>query len=114
MISYCNFIPDVIWVRESDNGIRHVTLRRNFIEETIAEEIQFRFDETDVYIPDRDNIQNYIETNFDALFEQGLVQTGENKIQELKMQRTQQLISTGQVAEEIDNLQEQVLTLMGV
>jgi len=77
MKGYCNFIPDTIWVRGTENGLRHITLRRDFTEETIirqeGEETQYKFEETDVFIPDRDNIEDFVTNNFGNLFDQGLL-----------------------------------------
>ena len=80
MTSNCSFIPDTIWVREVENGIRHITLRQNFTESTVVNmgvsEISYTFNETNVFISDRDNIEDFITNNFDNLFSQGI--TNEN------------------------------------
>jgi hypothetical protein len=80
MTSNCSFIPDTIWIREVENGIRHITLRQNFVESTAinmgVSETQYTFEETNVFIPDRDNIEDFITNNFDDLFNQGI--TNEN------------------------------------
>ena len=77
MTGYCSFIPDTIWIREVENGLRHVTLRRDATEETIirqeGEETQYKFEETDIFIPDRDNIEDFVTSNFGNLFDQGLL-----------------------------------------
>lgn len=81
MKSQSNLIQDKIWVREIENGIRHITLRNNFQEKTVQhmEETKkiYEYDETNIYIIDRENIEDYVNVNFDVLFEQGLLQ--ENK-----------------------------------
>jgi hypothetical protein len=76
MKSQSNILQPTIWIRGLDNGIRHVTLRRNFEESTSTredEDIQYVFEETNVYVADRDNLEDYIESNFEILFEQGLI-----------------------------------------
>jgi len=76
MRSQSNVIQEAVWAREVENGIRHVTLRRNFTEETVirqeGEETQFVYEETNVYIPDRDNIHEFVANNFGNLFDLGL------------------------------------------
>lgn len=87
MISHCNFIPEEIWIRELENGIRHITLRRNFIEKTVnnnnIEETQYKFEEIDIYIADRDNIEKYVNDNFDLFFDKDLEVVKQKKIKEL-------------------------------
>ena len=115
MISYCNFIPESIWVRGVDNGIRHITLRRNFSEEIAIhgdlEEKQYMFEETDVYIPDRENLLEFINSNFGNLFDLGLQQTEENKIKREKIQKTKQIIESGQIIDDVQILGQQITNL---
>lgn len=84
MKAQCNYIPETTWIRELTNGVRHITLRKGFVEKQIQHEenveIQYEYDETNIYIVDRDNIEEYIQNNFDILFEQGLI--NENKPKE--------------------------------
>lgn len=85
MKGQCSFIPKSVWIREIDNGMRHVTLRRSFTQNNKADTEGNTFDnydyeETNIYIVDRDNIEDYINSNFDILFEQGLI--NEKKLSE--------------------------------
>lgn len=74
MKSQSSIIQPSIWLREVENGIRHVTLRKNFIEKQTQEgDSIYEFDETNIYIPDRENAEEYVNNNFDVLFEQGLI-----------------------------------------
>ena len=96
MKSQSNIIQPTIWVRELKNGIRHITLRKNFNQITIQNnnsinndtndittETQYEYDETDIYISDRDNIEDYINANFDILFNKSLDNFKDNRIKEL-------------------------------
>jgi len=116
MIGYCNFIPDAIWVRETENGTRRITLRRNFTEETIihqeADETQFRFDETDVFIPDRDNIQDFIANNFGNLFDLGIMQIDEKQTNDTKIQTAQQIVQTGTIVDDLQAMGQKITDLM--
>jgi hypothetical protein len=119
MIAYCNYIPDAIWVREVENGVRRVTLRKNFIEKDTANmdgstEKQYQYDETDICIPDRDNIEDYVNANLDALFTQGIQQTVDNQISDTNKQKAKLLVDSGQISVDLDSLQSQVLTILGV
>jgi hypothetical protein len=116
MISECSFIPESIWVRESSNGIRHITLRRNVTEEIkISEGIEekvYTFEETDVHIVDRDKLEDFVNENFGNLFDLGLQQTEEKTIKEEKIQKTKQGIETGQITDDIQILGQQITNLM--
>lgn len=90
MKSQCNYIPDKIWIREGIDGLRHITLRRNFVEITANDETQYEYEETNIYIVDRYNIEEYVINNFDELFSNGLAnenasapQTTDEKLEEL-------------------------------
>ena len=91
MIAYCNFIPDAVWVREAENGLSHITLRRNFVEVekisnmdgTTGTEKQYQFEERDICIPDRPNLADYVSANFDQLFMSNLSEYKQDKIQQL-------------------------------
>jgi hypothetical protein len=116
MISQCNFIPETIWVRGIENGIRHITLRRNFTEETVIheeiEEIMYIFEETDVFIPDRENINDFITQNFGNLFELGLQQMVEKSEKEVKVAKTKQIIQEGTLIDDVQLLGQQITNLM--
>lgn len=81
MKAQSNLMQDNIWIREVENGIRHITLRRNFEKKEVKHmeesEIIYEWDETDIYIVDRENILEYVTNNYNVLFEQGLI--NENK-----------------------------------
>ena len=116
MIAYCNFIPDAAWVRETSNGLRHITLRRNFTEETVIRqegtETQFRFEETDVFIPDRENLNEFVAENFGNLFDLGIQQTSENGEKETKIQRAKQIVQDGTVVDDLQLLGQQITDIM--
>ena len=84
MIAYCNYIPDAIWVRDVVNGVRRVTLRRNFVEEAShnqddISEVQYKFEQIDVFIVDRPSLEDYVLANFDELFMSRLEEYKQNK-----------------------------------
>jgi len=116
MIAYCNFIPDAVWIRELENGIRRITLRRNFTEEIIIKqgenEKQFRFEETDAYIPERDNIQEFITNNFGNLFDLGLIQVEEKEINEIKIRKANEIVNNGVLIDDLQDIGKQITNLM--
>lgn len=80
--------PNPIWLRELDEkGNRKVTLRRNVSKETVnhegIEDEIFEYDEVDVSIIERDNMQQFIEDNFGNLFDLGLEQNANIEIDKL-------------------------------
>jgi Cft2 family RNA processing exonuclease len=48
-----------------------VKLRKNIVEVQFDDDIQYQFDEVEVYLQSRENLEQYIVDNFDALFYQG-------------------------------------------
>jgi hypothetical protein len=116
MIAQCNFIPKSVWIREVKNGIRHITLRRNFAEETVfgecGERDIYTFETTDVYIPDRDNIEQFITENFGNLFDLGLQQTEEKNTKDKKVQKAKEVIESGQIIEDMQTLGQQITNIM--
>lgn len=65
--------PSKFYVRKIELGVAHVKLRNN-IAEVVDEEdnINYVFDEVEVQISDRGNLEDYITTNFDSLFKMGI------------------------------------------
>lgn len=116
MMSKCNFIPDSVWIRECENGIRKITLRRNFTEEVIIhdgiQEKGYTFEETNVYVADRENIQEFVNENFGNLFDLGLQQTEQSAIIAEKIEKTRQAIQTGQIVEDMQTLGQQITNIM--
>ena len=116
MTGYCNFIPDAIWVREVENGMRRITLRRNVTEEIVlhqgVEETHFRFEETDVLIPDRDNIQDFIANNFGNLFGLGIMQIDKKQTNDTKIQTAQQIVQTGTIVDDLQAIGQKITDLM--
>jgi len=116
MISQCSFMPDTVWLREVENGVRHVTLRRNFTEEIILheelEEKQYTFEEVDVFIPDRENIQEFITQNFGNLFDLGLQQMAEKSEREAKIAKAKQIIQEGTIVDDLQLLGQQLTDII--
>ena len=66
--------PDLIWIKTINNGLATVRLRKNITETTDEEgNTIYEYDEVEVRLANRDNLTQYIENNFDAIFEQGLI-----------------------------------------
>lgn len=80
MIVKSNVKPETIWVRKHDEetGNAIIRLRRNIVETQVAlegtdeTETIFEYEETEVEIVDRENLQEYLESQFTALFDKGL------------------------------------------
>ena len=70
--------PESIWIRNKELDYINVTLRRNVEEKLIEKENDietiYEYDEVTIKIVDRPNLEEYINTYFDALFEMGLQQ----------------------------------------
>lgn len=113
MIAQCNYIPDAIWVRETENGLTKITLRRNFTEEMNVEgDKYYTFEEVDIVIPYREDIVAFIEENFGNLFDLGLQQTEDSLQHESKILHTQQLIQTGKLAENMQLIGQQITNIL--
>lgn len=116
MKAQCNYIPDSIWIKEVENGIRHVTLRRNFSEEINIRygenEKVYEYDESDVFIPERENIEQFINENFANLFELGLQQMEENASFEEKTNYTKNIIETGNLYDCIKIMGQQITNIL--
>ncbi len=70
--------PERIWIRNKELGCVNVTLRDNVEEKQIEHDETtdtiYEYDEVTIKIVDRPNLEEYINTYFDALFEMGLQQ----------------------------------------
>jgi hypothetical protein len=70
--------PERIWIRNKELGYVNVTLRDNVEEKQIEHDETtdtiYEYDEVTIKIVDRPNLEEYINTYFDALFEMGLQQ----------------------------------------
>ena len=70
--------PESIWIRNKELDYVNVTLRRNVEEKQIEREegieTIYEYDEVTIKLIDRPNLEEYIQNNFDALFDMGLQQ----------------------------------------
>ena len=70
--------PENIWIRNKELDYVNVTLRDNVEEKQIEHDETtdtiYEYDEVTIKIVDRPNLEEYINTYFDALFEMGLQQ----------------------------------------
>lgn len=110
-------IPQAIMLREIDNkGIRRVTLRKNFSEETDftdgQENTYFGYDETDVFIVERNNIMEFITNNFANLFELGLRQSNELVEMYDNENALKRLLEEGRLVGELKLMGQQITEIM--
>ena len=82
--------PQNIWIRyvdENNNAV--IRLTKNVVIKDITDETtqdtrqEYEYEEIEISVPNRDNLEQYIETNFNLFFERDLEETKENKIKEL-------------------------------
>lgn len=70
--------PNDYWIRKIELNNAIIRLRRNIEEKTIehegVQESIFEYDEVEITIPNRINLETYIVEHFDELFEMGEVQ----------------------------------------
>ena len=70
--------PERIWIRNKELDYIYITLRDNVEEKQIEHDETtdtiYEYDEVTIKIVDRPNLEEYINTYFDALFEMGLQQ----------------------------------------
>jgi hypothetical protein len=117
VIARCSFIPESIWLRDiTESGLRRVTLRRNFTEETNiseqGEETYYAFEEVDVFVSERENMEEFITQNFGNLFYLGLSQTEQAEIEKQNQSETENLIRQGTLANELKILGQQITSIM--
>lgn len=116
MRTQCNYVPDTIWVRDIENNLRRITIRKNIEEDLIAHEddneTMYSFDEVDVLIPDRYDIEQFANDNIDQLFELGIQQNAELNIYNKKLQETEHLIRTGQLVDDMKLIGQQLTNIL--
>jgi hypothetical protein len=69
--------PEKIKVKQYEKGMAHVLLRKNIAETQVTGEdgttdTVYKYDEVEVVLANRANLTEYIEDNFDLVFNQGL------------------------------------------
>lgn len=118
MTAYSSIKVDSVWIREVENGMRHVTLRKDFEEIEVSKdedgpvEKQYKFEETDIYIVDRDNVEDYINSNFDFLFSHGVQEISEKQSIEEKRQQAQQIIKDGSIVDSLQQMGQQITDII--
>lgn len=69
--------PEAIWIKEGKNGIVTVLLRKNVTTKTNEYgDTIYEYDEVEVELADRANLIDYIQNNFDLIFNEGLAKEG--------------------------------------
>jgi hypothetical protein len=96
--------------------MRKITLRRNFTEETVVhedgEETQIVFEEADVLVCERNNMADFVASNYGNLFELGLMQMEQKAILEQNESATKKLITEGNLVNELQMLGQQITNVM--
>ena len=112
MVSYSNIKLEPYETNENSNGTIDMVLRRNFqetddksytFEET--DDKSYTFEETNVTIEKQDNLEEYMDANFDTLFDLGIQQRD-------RKDRLKEMIENGELLDIIDSLGSQITTLM--
>ena len=82
--------PQNIWTRYIDkNNNAVIRLTKNIVIKDIIDEItkdtrqEYEYEEIEISVPNRDNLEQYITDNFDLFFQRDLEQVKQNKIKEL-------------------------------
>jgi hypothetical protein len=113
MIVQGSVVPTPIWIRYIDkNNDAIVKLTRNVIVKPILDSITnetinfYEYEETDLKISNRNNIEQYIQNNFDLLFEKGLSDYELKKQLEEKERQIKDLIDNYKLLEVNQQLQD--------
>jgi hypothetical protein len=113
MIVQGSVVPTPIWIRYIDkNNDAIVKLTRNVIVKPILDSITnetinfYEYEETDLKISNRNNIEQYIQNNFDLLFEKGLSDYELKKQLEEKERQIKDLINNYKLLEVNQQLQD--------
>ena len=77
MIVEGSVVPAKVKIKKVERGMANVILRRNIEEKELVNEegdndIVYQYEEVEVELVNRINLEEYIEDNFDVLFEAGL------------------------------------------
>ena len=114
--------PPKIQIINYQRGNAIVKLRRNIKEKEIKNEdgstdTLYEYEETEIIIGNRGNIEEYIEKNFDALFEMGLKQAKEVELSiDDRVQNLEKASGVGRggqrgIADRIDSLEDRITSL---
>ena len=113
--------PQNIWIRyvdENNNAV--IRLTKNVIIKDITDEItqdtrqEYEYEEIEISVPNRDNLEEYIQNNFDLLFEKGLNDFELKKQLEEKEKQIKELIDNYKLLELNQKTQEDILNTMEV
>ena len=76
MNAQSSVVPDDFWIRRRGDGKACIVLRKNVEvnqrEEDEGTSTYYEYDEVEVVISDRKGLANYVDGNFDALFDMGV------------------------------------------
>jgi mevalonate kinase len=118
MIVQGSISPLQLWIRYIDeNNNTVVRLVRNVIEKDVTDEIikdtqkVYEYEEIEMSIPNRNNLEQYIIDNFDLLFEKGLSDYELKKQLEEKEKQIKDLIDNHKLLEVNQQLQSNINSL---
>jgi hypothetical protein len=77
--------PDQIWIRYIENGIAIVRIRRDITSSVKNNQTIFEYEEIEIEVIDRDNLNSHIIDNFDSFFNIELENAKQKKIDELNL-----------------------------
>lgn len=91
-------LPDSIWIQYVENGIAHIRLRKDIVatQTTNANgDLQniWEYDEIQMELSERDNLHDYIQENFELLYELALTKYKQMKIEELDRKCNETILS---------------------
>jgi len=110
--------PKKIWIRyidENNNDV--IRLTRNVIEKDITDEITnnirkfYEYEEIEISIANRNNLEEYVLNNFDAIFEKGLSDLTLQKQIEEKDKQIKELIDNYKLLEVNQQTQDILTTI---
>jgi hypothetical protein len=82
------------------------------LSENAENETHYSFEETDVLVPERDGMREFVDRNLGNLFELGIAQTQQNDLAEENRLATDKYIRDGSLPAELKMLGQQITALM--
>lgn len=106
-----NIKQNNVWIKEVKDNTATIVLRSNFVESQLEEgETRFTYDEVEIQLGDRDNLDEYVNQHFEALFEMGMQREFEETLPTTKDHLFMTVMG---IMAEIDFLSERIKLLEG-
>jgi tRNA A37 N6-isopentenylltransferase MiaA len=87
MIAYTNYMPiDYFEITKDLEGTITVTLYKNVKEIEDVNGLYYMSDSTSLVVENKDNLEDYIKSNFEKLFSQGLEEEVKRQIEKEKLE----------------------------